>query len=680
MTAGASVLVCAAMLERLRHLLFGRPRDLKDPQVFHNVSLIPFLAWIGLGSDGLSSSAYGPDEGFRALGEHAYLAFFLAVATAVTVFVISYTYSRIIEHFPTGGGGYVVASKLLGHRAGVISGSALIVDYVLTIATSIASGSDAVFSFLPAAWLPYKLIAGSIVILFLIVINLRGIRESVTSFMPIFVAFLVMHVLFLAVGLAMHAHETAAVGQEIVTGTRHDLHTMGVLGLALLLFRAYSMGGGTYTGIEAVSNGIAIMREPKVENAKRTMIYLSVSLAATAGGILLVYLLTHAKPVEGQTMNAVALTSIFGGFRVGGLSVGHWIVVATLVTEGALLFAAAQTGFIDGPRVMANMALDSWFPHSFASLSEQLTMRNGVLIIGLSSLALLLYTHGSVDALVVMYSINVFITFSLSQLGMLRFWARHRQTRPTWKKEFFIHLVGFVLCAGILVITMVEKFAQGGWLTLVITGLLVALCFLIRADYIRAARGLYRLNQILSELPLAEPAQPRHIDLDKPTAILVVHEFGGLGIHTLLNIQRAFPGYFHNFVFANVGLVDSSSFKGGDQLEKLAEKTRGVIEKYVSLARRLGLAAEGRMKIGTDPVAEAAALTVDTARNYNNVVAFSGWLIFEHERWYDRILHNRTAFAIQRRVQFAGIPMVMLPARILSTEFQDSMPALDSAA
>src|SRR5579864_6979515 len=138
------------MFERLKLLLVGKPRDIDDPDLFHKVSLIAFLAWVGLGADGLSSSAYGPDEAFKALGEgHQFMAVYLALATASTVFIISFAYSRIIEHFPTGGGGYVVATKLLGSTAGVISGSALLVDYILTITTSIASGADAIFSFLP---------------------------------------------------------------------------------------------------------------------------------------------------------------------------------------------------------------------------------------------------------------------------------------------------------------------------------------------------------------------------------------------------------------------------------------------------------------------------------------------------------------------------------------------------
>src|SRR3982750_878110 len=147
------------MVEKFKTLVLGKPRDIKDPKVFHNVSLLAFLAWVGLGADGLSSSAYGPDEAFRALGAHTHLSPFLVLMTAVTIFVISIAYSNLIQHFPGGGGGYLVASKLLGNRVGVVSGCALLVDYVLTISVSIASACDALWSFLPLAWVPYKLTA-----------------------------------------------------------------------------------------------------------------------------------------------------------------------------------------------------------------------------------------------------------------------------------------------------------------------------------------------------------------------------------------------------------------------------------------------------------------------------------------------------------------------------------------
>src|SRR5262245_6834508 len=177
------------MLDNVRRLIIGPAKDPRDPHAFHKLSLVALLAWVGLGADGLSSSAYGPDEAFRQLGEHTGLAFFLALVTAATVFIISYGYSRIIEQFPSGGGGYVVASKLLSPTVGVVSGSALLVDYVLTITISIASGADAIFSFLPPTWLPYKLPVAYAGIALLTLMNIRGVKESVTALVPIFLTF-----------------------------------------------------------------------------------------------------------------------------------------------------------------------------------------------------------------------------------------------------------------------------------------------------------------------------------------------------------------------------------------------------------------------------------------------------------------------------------------------------------
>jgi amino acid transporter len=172
-------------LRRVKRVLIGGKRELADASAFHKVSLIAFLAWVGLGADGLSSSAYGPEEAFKTLGEHMYLATALAGATALTVLVIAYAYSRIIEQFPLGGGGYTVASLILGPHAGVVSGSALVIDYVLTISISIAAGADAVFSFLDPSWnqahlfglVRPKLLVELLAIGLLIVLNLRGVRS-----------------------------------------------------------------------------------------------------------------------------------------------------------------------------------------------------------------------------------------------------------------------------------------------------------------------------------------------------------------------------------------------------------------------------------------------------------------------------------------------------------------------
>src|SRR5690348_2507347 len=182
------------MPSRVSRILLGRPRDPQQPSTYHAISLVALLAWVGLGADGLSSSAYGPDEAFRALGPHTHLSPFLVLMTAVTVFVISIAYSNLIQHFPGGGGGYLVATKLLGEKAGVVSGCALLVDYVLTISVSVASGCDALWSFLPPHVAHYKFVAEFAVLAFLIVLNMRGVKESVTFLAPIFLVFVLTHV------------------------------------------------------------------------------------------------------------------------------------------------------------------------------------------------------------------------------------------------------------------------------------------------------------------------------------------------------------------------------------------------------------------------------------------------------------------------------------------------------
>ena len=653
-----------AVPDRLRRLMFGAPRDLRDPRTYHTISLVALLAWVGLGADGLSSSAYGPDEAFRALGTHTYLAIALALATAVTVVVISVAYSQIIAHFPFGGGGYVVATRLLGPTAGVVSGAALLVDYMLTISVSIASGADQVFSVLPAGAAEHKLLVEAIAIGLLVALNLRGVKESVMVLAPIFGLFVVTHAILIFGALGLHGAAIPQVTHEVGSGFRSGLAVLGLLGLGRIFMRAYSMGAGTYTGIEAVSNGLQIMREPKVRTARRTMLFMSISLAATASGILVCYLLFHVAPEAGKTMNAVLLERFAGAWRPGGLPLGAAFVVIALIAEAALLFVAAQAGFIDGPRVMANMATDSWLPHRFAQLSSRLTMQNGVLLMGGASVLVLYYTHGDITALVTMYSINVFITFSLSQLGMLRYWWQ--RAAPGRRRGFLIHGVAFVMCAGILVGTLIEKGSQGGWVTLVVTGVLIALCFWIRGHYREARRSLAALDAALTDLPLLPHPAPPPIDRKRPIAVALVGPYGGLGLHVVLDSQRLFPKQYMQFLFVSVGVVDSATMKGVEEVDRVAAETEASLRKYVEFARTLGFPADYRMSMGTEAVAELERLAQQIAREFPRAVFFASRLVFQEERWYQRFLHNETPFEIQRRLQFSGLNTIVMPVRVLA--------------
>ncbi len=646
---------------RLRRAVVGKPRNLQDPRLHHRLALIPLLAWVGLGADGLSSSCYGPEEAFHALGPHrVYLALVLAAATAFTVALISAAYARIIEDFPTGGGGYVVATKLLGHRAGVVSGCALLVDYMLTITVSVAAAGSAIFSFLPPEWQSWKLPAEGLLLVGLTGLNVRGVKESVTFLAPIFLLFLLTHAVVILGGVGSHATRLPEVVSGFSRDLSADVSAVGLMGVLSAGLYAYSLGGGTYTGIEAVSNGMTMMREPRVRTARRTMLYMATSLAVTAGGLILCYLLWDVVSDPHRTLNAVLLESLSAEWGVG-----RWFAVLTLLTEGALLVVAAQAGFLDGPRILANMSLDSWVPHRFGALSERLTTLNGILLMGGASLAALLYTGGDVRALVIMYSINVFLTFSLSMLGMtLDAWRRRE--RPDRRGRLLLFGPALLLCATILGVTVYEKFTEGGWLTLAATGTVVFLCFLVRAHYLGVKERLRRLYRVLEEPP-ADPtaAPPGAPDPGAPTAAILVSSYGGVGVHTVLTVLRTFPGQFRNIAFLSVGVIDSGTFKGEGSLEALRTKTGHDLERYALLAAKMGFPSVTRLAVGTDAVDEAERLCHEVALEFPRATFFAGKVIFQRESWLQRLLHNQTAEAIQRRLHWEGKTMVILPARAI---------------
>jgi len=648
----------------LKSLLLGRARNLSDRSLFHKISLVAVLAWVGLGADGLSSSCYGPEETFKALGAHPALSIFVALACVGTIVIICASYRQIIDLFPSGGGGYLVASKLLSPAAGVVSGSALIVDYVLTIAISVASGADALFSVLPQHWQPWKLAFSCGGVLFLTVLNLRGVRESVLLWVPVFFVFVGTHALAIIIGIASHAGDLPRVASETAADVGKAHAELGWLGLAALMLKAYSMGAGTYTGIEAVSNGLPILREPRAETGKRTMTYMGASLAITVFGLLLAYLLYAVQPVSGKTLNAVLFEKITAAWPP---ALGYWFVTISLLSATALLFIAAQAGFLDGPRVLANMALDRWFPARFATLSDRFVTQNGILLMGGVALLALLATRGAVGLLVVLYSINVFITFSLSQSGMVRHWWKNRATAVNWKRKLAINGVGLCATSFILISLCVVKFWEGGWVTVVVTGAVVALAFLIKRHYRSATNDLARLEALVpaADIPASAQIAGAPVRRNKGrTAIVLVNGFNGLGLHTFLGIPRLFPDTFGHFVFVQIGPVDAGSFKGAEELERLKLETAASAGRYAALAQKHGFTAEAVTGVNHDVVQAIEDLSESLLVEHPGAMLFAGQLAFQRETVWTRWLHNYAVFALQRAFCRRGVPFVIVPARV----------------
>ena len=655
---------------KLKNTFIGKAKDIQGKGIFHKLTLITFFAWIGLGADGISSSCYGPEEAFRNLQGHPSLAIFVALGTVFTIFIITSSYNQIIRLFPHGGGGYLVGSKLLSPTVGMISGSALIIDYVLTITLSISSGADAIFSFFPVGWQVYKLPFALTGVSYLILLNLRGVKESVLSLTPIFVVFITTHVIAILYGIFIQSSNLTAVTSQTTHAIHSTVSQFGFFATFFIILRAYSMGAGTYTGIEAVSNGIPILREPKVATARKTMFLMAASLSFMVLGLMICYMLFNVQLDTHKTLNAVLLDNLTSGWR------NFWsrsFVLITLVSEAALLFVAAQTGFIDGPRIMANMAIDHWFPKRFASLSDRLVSMNGVLLMGIASIILMIISKGSVALLVVLYSINVFITFTISQVGMVKHWWLMRGKQLPWKRKLTINGIGLVLTSFILVSVVVLKFGQGGWATLLITGFLITLAINIKRHYFKIALKLQKLRltafkeiENLIGHRLCEGGSPAKIGFKKEgkTAIILVSGFGGTGLYTFLRILENFKGVYSNIVFIRIGVINSKIYRGTEELAHFKRHVKADGKKYVAIANQFGLYGKSIWTIGTDPVNEVYRIVKKIRPGLSGAAFFGGQLVFSKTFYLSKLLHNHTIFSIQKRFFKFGIPIVIFPIKI----------------
>jgi len=650
--------------KQISEALLGTALDPFSKQTRQHIALVAFLAWVGLGADGLSSSCYGPEEAFRALGEHKHFGLYLALATAITVFIIAVAYNQVIELFPSGGGGYKVATSLIGPYTGLVSGAALIVDYMLTIAISVASGIDAVFSLLPLGAQELKLVTALALVVLLLYLNLRGMQESIKVLLPIFLGFFVTHVALIAYGILAHAENLPSLIPQTMSETSRLTQQMGWVFAASLFLRAYSLGGGTYTGIEAVSNNVQSLAEPRVSTGKWTMFYMAVSLSLIAGGIILLYLLWDATPEEGQTLNAVTFRAILQSTGWDSPVLQKGLLTVVLALEGGLLLVAANTGFLGGPAVLANMAADSWVPHQYRYLSTRLVTQRGILLMGAAALGILVVTEGSVSLLVVLYSINVFLTFSLSLLGLCIYWWRARGSDRRWPHRLALSIVGLVVTVGILVVTLVEKFSEGGWMTVGITGVVIGFCLLNHNHYARIKRKLQAADEALGWIEYPGVANPPPLDPKQHTAVFAVGSSRSGGIHALQWVRKEFPGHFHNFVFMNVRTVDAQAYGGKEDLASMREQATRSLNYFINYCHHDGMPATSYLAFGTDPIEELVKLAEEIYQAFPHSIFFTSKLIFERDNWYIRQLHSEAALTMLRKLHQRNMPMVILPMQL----------------
>lgn len=654
-------------LSEMKRAVMGAPLDPFRADTRKHLALITFFAWVGIGADAISSANYGPEEAFLALGAHTHLAIFLAMATAFTVFLLAYAYTQVIELFPNGGGGYRVASVLLGEKAGLISGGALLVDYVLTIAISVAAGVDALFSMLPYEFQPYKIYVAIFVVMGLSYMNLRGMKESIRFLLPVFLGFIATHSLLIIYGIFAHADGVGDIVPNAVHETQSMAADFGWFAVIALFFKAFSMGGGTYTGLESVTSSMRSMAEPRVRTGKATMWAIAFSLAIVAGGIITLYLLWDVQKVDGETLNATAFKLITENWEIFGINISTEFTGLALVCAAGLLLTAGNTGFIAGPNVLAAMAVDRWMPHMFSSLSNRLVTKNGVLLMGGAAIGALLLTGGVVHTLVILYSINVFLTFTVTLVAITRHRWKERYHPRIWHKLISAFLA-MVVCATILTTTLIEKFSHGGYKTVIITGCVITLGLFIRRHYDRTYARMKAIEEELGSAMFSAPsralAEKPKMDPREPTAVFLVGDSAASGTHTFLWVQRLFPGVFKNFVFASVGEIDTEEFTDEARWHKLRSDTKTILKRYVEFCTNRGLPSTYYHDYGTDVIDTINRLTDRISADFPRSVFFATKLIFDNETWVHQILHNQTAYMLQKKLHSKGQNLIVMPMKI----------------
>src|SRR5215831_13030722 len=479
-------------MQRVKRALLGHPIPTAH-EVHERLGRATGLAVFA--SDALSSSAYATEEILLILalaGTGAlHVGMPISVGIAVLIAIVVSSYRQTIIAYPSAGGAYIVSRENLGTYPSLVAGAALLTDYVLTVSVSVAAGIAAVTSAVPSLYL-YRVELCVLGVIGITVANLRGVRESGRLFAIPTYAFIASYVLMIVWGAVVWARggvesAAAATGATPVAG----LQMLTVF----LILRAFASGCVALTGIEAVSNGVPAFRPPEAKHARQVLVALGAVLIALFVGITFLANAFGLMPTEQETINSQLARRVFGDG-----SVLYYVVQALTML---ILVLAANTSFADFPRLSSFMARDRFMPRQFASRGDRLAFSNGIIILALLSALLLVVFRAETHALIPLYAVGVFVSFTLSQLGMVRFWFRERG--PSWRMRAALNATGAVATGIVTVIIATTKFTHGAWLVILLIPLIVLLLLTIRRHYDDVA---FQLS--LDGLTPEDPPPARH--------------------------------------------------------------------------------------------------------------------------------------------------------------------------
>ena len=483
------------MWRYLKRVLIGKPLKTLDEGQAH---LTKFKALALLSSDALSSVAYGTEQITTVLVtlSAAALWYSLPIAAVVLILLLAITlsYRQIIHAYPSGGGAYVVATKNWGDNGGLIAGGSLLVDYMLTVAVSTTSGTEAITSAIPALY-KYSVPISLLIVLAIMLLNLRGMSES-ANFLTIPVYFFVVMISVMIIWGLINI-VTGHVAYHAPADYGHPVAGMSLV----LLIRAFSAGSASLTGVEAISNAVPNFNAPKEKNAASTLTIMSLILAAFFAGITFLSFYFGIIPNPRATVLSQIAATVFGGHGVGF----YLLQLATAM----ILAVAANTGFSAFPILAYNMAKDKFLPHAFMDRGDRLGYSNGINSLAVGAMILIVIFHGQTNLLIPLYAVGVFVPFTLSQSGMIIHWFRERD--GIWLGKAAINLVGALISLALVVFLFWQHFSNV-WPYLIIMPVLLLLFHNIHSHY----------QKVGKQLRVAEKTKVQLHDYDGATVIVLV--------------------------------------------------------------------------------------------------------------------------------------------------------------
>ena len=602
----------------IKRLLLGRPIPSSEE---HHQRLSKKTALSIFSSDPISSSAYATEEIlFVLVGAGVILSWaslYIALVIAVLLAIVVLSYQQTIKAYPNGGGSYIVSTSNLGRRPGLVAAAALMIDYVMTVAVSVAAGVAAVTSALPGAY-AYRVPLSVGVIIFVALINLRGIRESGRVFVAPTYGFIIMAGGLIIAGVIRLW--TGDLHAAALTSTMPG-DGLGVLGFFLVL-RAFTAGCTTLTGTEAISNGIPAFKPPESRNASITLGFMGVILGILLIGITYLSRALHLIPDAQQT-----ILSQLGRVVYGNDGFLYYTLQAMTM---AILFLAGNTSFADFPRLSSILARDGLMPRQFMNRGDKLAFSNGIVGLALLSIVIVIAFSASVTRMIPLYAVGVFVSFTLSQAGMVVHWYRARGSG--WRRRAIMNGVGAVATAIVAAMQMVTKFLEGAFIVLIVGALLVLV-------FDRISRHYRRVGEILAPTVVDSPAIEA-IAQSKPriTVVLFVSQLNELTARAI-----------------SMGRVMSPDDFRAVNISSDADQAAGLRRTWEDAGLNVPLT------VVDSPYRELVRPAVEYVRSLeagpeNSVIVVVPEFIVEH--WWEHLLHNQNALRL--KAALLSLPWVVV--------------------